>query len=123
MASIAEVGVAIQNDTVMQMARCSSDAHIQELIGSLMLGCSVVLLRPQGNMDLEYVMNVLIRKQITHLPNVPSYGNTLATFLQKQNISKLHYLRSFDIGGEFYFEARFDIQLLILKERKARSNY
>ena len=54
-------------DIIVQMASCSFDVHVQEIIGTLMVGSSIVMLRPQGNMDLDYLLTVLREKQVSYM--------------------------------------------------------
>lgn len=82
------------------MAHCSYDVHVQEIIGVLILGTTVVLLRPQSNMDLKYVVEVLYEKQITYLQSVPTYVNYLVDFLLTYHLKGTLKLRTLDIGGK-----------------------
>ena len=92
---------------MLQMATCSFDVHIQEIIGALIVGATTIMLRPQGNMDFEYVINMLKEKQISYLQSVPAYVNNMLDYLSKYNGSNLSTLRTLDIGGKL-------INLLIL---------
>lgn len=83
------------------MAHCSYDVHIQETFGSLLIGASVVLLRPHGHMSMDYLIKVLNDKQVTYMQSVPTYIENLADFLPQSQTSKLSFLRTLDIGGEY----------------------
>ena len=54
-----------RNDTVVQMSRCSFDIHIQDIMGTLLAGATVVMLHPRGNMDFEYLVKTMKSKQIS----------------------------------------------------------
>ncbi|CAF4341621.1 unnamed protein product, partial [Adineta steineri] len=82
------------------MASCSYDVHTQEIIGALITGSTIIMLRPQGNMDLEYMTKTLTEKQVSYLQCVPAYVSILLEFLQSHNIPNLSSLRNVDIGGE-----------------------
>lgn len=71
------IGKLDGGDVVVQMARCSFDAHVSEILGTLVLGGTLVLLRPRGNLDFDYVARTLREKQITILESVPTYLRNL----------------------------------------------
>ncbi|CAF3947469.1 unnamed protein product, partial [Adineta steineri] len=98
--AIIDVNVFTYNDTIVQMASCSFDVHIQELIGGLLAGASILMLHPDGNMDFDYMMKLLQEKQITYLQSVPAYVNNMLEFVSKCNYSNLTTLRTLDIGGD-----------------------
>ena len=92
---------AIKNhDTVLQRARCSFDAHIQEIFGSLIIGASIVIVHPAGILDFQYLTEILERKQITLIDAVPSFLHTLFMFVKEHKAkATLRYIRSVIIGG------------------------
>ncbi|CAF1069105.1 unnamed protein product [Adineta steineri] len=99
--SFVHAGVLSKCDTIIQMARCSFDNHLLSLIGTLMTGGTLVMLRPNGNMDLEYLAEVLNQKQVTVMHCVPSLLNSLFTFLKEnKHRSAVKCLRSLCSGGE-----------------------
>ncbi|CAF0842950.1 unnamed protein product [Adineta steineri] len=98
--SLVRLNLFTNKDTMMQMASCSYDVHAQEIIGSLISGSTIVMLRPQGNMDLDYMTKTLTEKQVSYLQCVPAYVNILLEFLQSHSIPNLNSLRNVDIGGE-----------------------
>lgn len=83
------------------MAQCSYDVHLQEIFGSLIIGNTVVLLHPYGHMDVSYVIDLLVEKQITYMQCVPTYLNQLTDFLTC-NIRNSIVLRTLDIGGKCF---------------------
>ena len=100
MYSFAHVGILSKTDTIIQMARCSFDNHLLSLVGTLVTGASLVMLRPEGHMDLEYLTGVLNQKQITVMHIVPSLLDSLINFLMKNNqTSAVKWLRSLCSGG------------------------
>ena len=50
---------SIWHDIVIQMARCSFDIHIQEILGPLMIGATLIMLHPGGTIDFEYLFESL----------------------------------------------------------------
>ena len=82
------------------MARCSFDVHIRETMGSLMLGATVVMLRPRGTIDLNYLLEVFQKKQISAIEAVPSFFNALFTSLKEgANENGMKHIRSLISGG------------------------
>ena len=96
------MGVINENDTLLQMARCSWDMYMQEIIGTLIIGASVILLHPQGNMDIPYLVRTLSVKQITYIHCVPSYLNALCHYFEtRMEECQLRGLRSLCISGRY----------------------
>ncbi|CAF0854016.1 unnamed protein product [Adineta steineri] len=52
--SMAFVDAVNSNDIVAQTVRCSFDVHVVEIIGTLILGGTLIMLRPGGILDLKY---------------------------------------------------------------------
>ncbi|CAF1557852.1 unnamed protein product, partial [Adineta steineri] len=101
MHSFVNIDVVTKSDIIIQMARCSFDNHLLSLLGTLVIGSTLVMLRPEGNMDLEYLASVLDRKQITVMHAVPSLLNSLFEFLRiSKRMSAVKCLRSLCSGGE-----------------------
>ena len=82
------------------MAHCSYDVHVQEILGTLIGGGSIVLLRPRGNMDFEYLIKIIQQKQVSYMQSVPSYVDNLIDFLSHYNTPTLESLRTLDMGGK-----------------------
>ena len=83
------------------MAECSFDNHLLSLVGTLIVGATLVMLQPQGNMRLEYLAAVLREKQITCMHAVPTLLNSLFNYLKENSrVSAVATLRSLCSGGE-----------------------
>ncbi|CAF1255694.1 unnamed protein product [Adineta steineri] len=98
--SIQNAGVINEQDTVFQICAPTYDVHVMEIMGSLLLCATVVMLRPYGNMDFEYFAHTLQHKQITCLAPVPTFLNHLCDFLAHSSRYPLPSVRSLCIGGE-----------------------
>ncbi|CAF1570583.1 unnamed protein product, partial [Adineta steineri] len=98
--SLVRLNLFTNRDTMIQMASCSYDVHVQEIIGGFIIGSTIIMLRPQGNIDLDYVTKTINQKQVSYLQCVPTYVNILLKFLQSRSIANLSSLRNVDIGGE-----------------------
>jgi len=101
MNSSVDIGTFNGNDTVVQMARCSFDIHVQEILGSLMHGATVVMLRPRGTIDFEYLSTILTEKQTTYMNAVPSFYHSFFSFIKESNNQvAIKHFRSLVSGGE-----------------------
>ncbi|CAF3926430.1 unnamed protein product, partial [Adineta steineri] len=98
--SIQNAGVLNEQDTVSQICAPTYDVHVMEIMGSLLLCATVVMLHPYGNMDFEYFAHTLQHKQITFLAPVPTFLNHLCDFLAHSIRYPLSSVRSLCIGGE-----------------------
>jgi non-ribosomal peptide synthetase component F len=84
------------------MAECSFDAHILESLGTLMVGGTVVLLHPHGQMDLGYLSTTLHQHQVTFIATVPSLMASFVDYLLDNNyLHRLSTIRSFGLLGLF----------------------
>ena len=83
------------------MARCSFDIHVQEILGVLMNGATLIMLHPRGTLDFEYLSTILTKKQITYMHTVPSLLHSYFTFINEyKNANVMKYLRSICSSGE-----------------------
>ncbi|CAF1590439.1 unnamed protein product, partial [Adineta steineri] len=125
MHSFVNIDVVTKFDTIIQMARCSFDNHLLSLVGTLVIGSTLVMLRPEGNMDLEYLAGVLDQKQITVMHAVPSLLNSLFEFLRiNKRTSAVKYLRSLCSGGEAVNVKQVNLfQNLVGKQCRIRNHY
>jgi len=99
--SFVHAGILSNNDTIIQMAGCSFDNHLLSLVGTLVSGAALIMLRPEGNMDLDYLASVLNEKQLTVMHCVPSLLNSLFNFLKENHhTSAVKWLRSLFSGGQ-----------------------
>ena len=96
-----EIGVFDEKDTTLQIARCSFDLHVADIMGTLIAGGTLVMLRPNGLLDLSYLVDVLVRKRITYFCSVPSFVSTLCLYLETRSEEGcLNHVRSLCSGGE-----------------------
>ncbi|CAF4293650.1 unnamed protein product, partial [Adineta steineri] len=101
MHSLAYMNSFNKDDTVVQMTRCSFDIHVQEILGTLLVGGTLIMLHPGGTIDFEYLSEALQNKQITYLHAVPSLLYSFFTSVeQNHNQDVLKHLRSLCSSGE-----------------------
>ncbi len=100
MSSLVHIGIFDKNDIVVQMARCSFDVHVGDILGTPMIGATLIMLRPRGLIDFEYLTAVLEGKQITCMTSVPSLFHSFFLFVQECNRpNALESLKSVCSGG------------------------
>jgi non-ribosomal peptide synthetase component F len=91
-------------DTVLQIGRCTFDIHVQDVIGTLIVGATVVMLRPDGIMDLPYLAGILAEKDITYLFIVPTILNSMGQYFKEtKNLGQIKSLRSICSGGLYSY--------------------
>ncbi|CAF3951295.1 unnamed protein product, partial [Adineta steineri] len=101
MHSLAYINSFNKDDTVVQMTRCSFDIHVQEILGTLLVGGTLIMLHPGGTIDFDYLSEVLHNKQITYLHAVPSLLHSFLIFIAQTNsINVVNRLRSLCSSGE-----------------------
>ncbi|CAF4072475.1 unnamed protein product [Adineta steineri] len=103
-----------KDDTIVQMTRCSFDIHVQEILGTLLVGGTLIMLHPGGTIDFDYLSEVLENKQITYLHTVPSLLHSFFVFIeQNRNINAVKHLRSLCSIGETFAVHLIDLILKI----------
>ncbi|CAF3473432.1 unnamed protein product [Rotaria socialis] len=73
--ALVSIGKFDDADIVIQMARCSFDIHLSDILGTLIVGATLVMLHPKGNLDFDYLALILLSKQITMIQTVPTLLN------------------------------------------------
>ncbi|CAF4142363.1 unnamed protein product, partial [Adineta steineri] len=59
--ALVQIDTLHENDTVIQIASSTFDAHIQETVGSLICGATIVMLHPQGESVLSAFIKILMQ--------------------------------------------------------------
>ena len=106
-----------QNDTIMQMSRCSFDIHVQEILSTLIIGATLVMLHPRGNIDFDYLHTVLKQKQISYMHSVPTLLHSFFSFLNETNHGPMKYLRALCSSGKkdnYYYYRLYTISMFFL---------
>jgi non-ribosomal peptide synthetase component F len=99
--SLLHVDILNKSDIIVQIARCSFDIHVQEIIGTIMIGATLVMLHPRGNIDLEYLSTIMHTKQITFFYTVPTLLQIFFNFISEtKKFYATKYLRSLCTGGK-----------------------
>jgi non-ribosomal peptide synthetase component F len=100
MFSFLHIGILNKTDIFVQIAACTFDAHIFEILGTLTFSATVVMLHPQGNVDLVYVTKTIQDKQVTYMISVPSYLDQFCNIIKNCNISSCATIRTLCCAGK-----------------------
>ncbi|MFK8185398.1 MAG: amino acid adenylation domain-containing protein [Phormidesmis sp.] len=84
-------------DRVLQKTPFSFDISIWEFFWPLLTGITLVIARPEGHKDPDYLRDLIIREQVTIAHFVPSM---LRIFVEAENIQACRTLKRVMCGGE-----------------------
>jgi non-ribosomal peptide synthetase component F len=94
------IGAFSRNETLGQIAECSFEDHVLDILSIVMIGGTLIMLRPRGLLDLEYLSHIIEEKQITCMNSVPSLLHSLFHFVEQyKRHNTLKYMRSVNTGG------------------------
>ncbi|CAF1561671.1 unnamed protein product [Adineta ricciae] len=80
-----ELNTLNKNDKAIQLSSCTWDVHFHEIFGTLLVGGTVILLRPeQGNRNMDYLSNVVENHQATYVCIVPTLQMILFDIIETQ---------------------------------------
>ena len=68
-------------DVVLQLTSSTFDSHLDDIHGALVRGAQLVMLKPGGQFDLDYLTQTIYEKKVTYVGPVPSWINALGKFL------------------------------------------
>jgi amino acid adenylation domain-containing protein len=85
-----------ETDKVLQKTPFSFDASVWEFYAPLLVGAQLVIARPGGHQDSDYLIQVIVEQQITTLQIVP----TLLQMLLESDIENCKSLKNVFCGGE-----------------------
>jgi non-ribosomal peptide synthetase component F len=102
---LTHIGACSKNETILQMAECSFDVHVGDILGTVTIGATLIMIRPRGLMDFEYLTQVLEEKQITCMTSVPSLFHSLFHFMEDCNRQNaLEYMKFIGSGGNYFID-------------------
>ena len=84
-------------DRVVQKTPFSFDVSVWEFFWTLMTGATMVVAKPEGHKDSNYLVNLIAQQQITTIHFVPSM---LQVFLQDSNLERCNSLKRVFCSGE-----------------------
>ncbi|CAF1410830.1 unnamed protein product, partial [Adineta steineri] len=96
-----DLGIYTSQDQVLQVAACSWILHISEIMLPLVVGGTLVLLRPNGHLDMDYFSQALMQQQVTTITIGPGIIRALTSYLEKtQRLATVKFLRNVITTGE-----------------------
>jgi non-ribosomal peptide synthetase component F len=98
--SLVHINALGNNDIMVQLSTSTFDAHVLEILGSLISGATVIMLHPNGNIDFGYFYQTLHDKHVTHIQGVPSFLNHLCEFIEKKAFDPWTSMRNICCVGE-----------------------
>ncbi|CAF4097549.1 unnamed protein product, partial [Adineta steineri] len=94
-----------ETDIIIQLANCSFDVHLDEILSSLTCGAHLVLLRSGGHLDFDYLTRVISDHHVTFIAPVPSWIDALCQYLRQNSHAsqRMKQIQWWFIGGEELF--------------------
>ncbi|MEN8443422.1 MAG: amino acid adenylation domain-containing protein, partial [Cyanobacteria bacterium J06555_13] len=86
-----------EGDRVLQKTPFSFDVSVWEFFWTLITGATIVVAKPEGHKDRDYLVNLIAKEKITTLHFVPSM---LQVFLQAAHLEKCSCLKRVFCSGE-----------------------
>ncbi|CAF4512007.1 unnamed protein product [Rotaria socialis] len=87
-------------DIILQLAQCSFDVHLEEILDALILGGTLVNLQNEKYMEMDYVRRVIRSNRVTYIDIVPSVLEALLDNKQG-GATTFKTIRTICIGGKF----------------------
>lgn len=96
-----DLGLYTCQNQILQVATSSWILHITEISLPLVVGGTLVLLRPNGHLDMSYFAQTLIRQQITTLTIGTSIIRALTNYLQmNERLETFTFVRRLCLTGD-----------------------
>ncbi len=92
-----EISSFTSNDSVLQKTPYSFDASVWEFYLPLLNGGRLVIAKPDGHLDTNYLVQLIRQSNVTHVQFVPSL---LRLFINEPEVSSCNSLRFIFSGGE-----------------------
>jgi non-ribosomal peptide synthetase component F len=97
-----DVGMYTAQDQVLQVATCSWILHLTEVAMPLIVGGTLVLLRPGGHLDMAYFSETLMYQQVTAFLVGPGIIRALTDYLEKNQLFQVfHFVRNLCTAGHY----------------------
>ena len=93
-----------EESIIIQMSSCTFDEHTQQCLGSICIGGTLVLLHPDGNLDIRYLCETIEKTHSTIIDLVPTSLSLLCDYLNSCPLliacEYLRSLRLITVGGK-----------------------
>ena len=85
----------------LQVAACSWILHVSEILSALVVGGTLVLLRPNGHLDMAYFSETVLHQQATSITIGPGLIRTLTHYLETtQRFETFQFVRKLCVVGK-----------------------
>ena len=74
--------------------------HVEEILGTAIMGSQLVVVPPNGHLDMEILAKTIYYNQVTYLSAVPSQITELTSAVQNSNGKELQTLNCISAGGK-----------------------
>ncbi|CAF0794940.1 unnamed protein product [Adineta ricciae] len=99
------VNIYNSNQIILQIAGCVWIWHLFEFVSAMILGSTLVMLRPGGNLNMSYLTYTIQEKQVTAVTTGPSLMKQLAEYVstlpQKRQEHSLLSIQTYLVGGNY----------------------
>jgi acyl-coenzyme A synthetase/AMP-(fatty) acid ligase len=97
-----DLGIYTIHGQVLQVASCSWILHVTEILLSLVVGSTLVLLKPGGNLDMDYFSRTLFHQQVTTLIIGSALIRALTNYLKmSRRLETFKFLRNICMTGDY----------------------
>jgi non-ribosomal peptide synthetase component F len=85
----------LESDILLQVSRDTFDAHLQEILGAVLIGGSCVLLNPNNgtHLNIDYLIKIIRNNHVTYINLVPSLSIALIDYLSNPKQLLSSFLR------------------------------
>ncbi|CAF2092174.1 unnamed protein product [Rotaria magnacalcarata] len=99
--ALVEGGIFITSDNILQLASIKWALHHFEVINAITTGASLILLRPGGQLDINYLCKTMTDKQVSTLIASATMRRLLTDYItiNEEKVTSMKYLRIFAMGG------------------------
>ena len=96
----------LSSDIIVQISRDTFDAHLQEILGSLLIGGSCVLLNPSNgtHLNISYLIKIIRNHHVTFINVVPSVSIALVDYLNNPKQFLSSFLRVVISTGNYFID-------------------
>lgn len=104
LASMCYENYIVESDIILQISQDTFDAHLQEILGAVLVGGTSVLLKPGGaHLNTAYLTQTISQHQVTLTNLVPSMAIALIDYLTRLNQRFSSSLRIVISTGNIFF--------------------
>jgi acyl-coenzyme A synthetase/AMP-(fatty) acid ligase len=97
-----DLGIYTIRDQALQVASCSWILHVYEILLPPVVGGTLVLLKPGGNLDMSYFSRTLFHQQVTTFIIGPALIRALINYLKmSRRLETFKFVRNVCMAGDY----------------------